>query len=418
MIMNDIAIRIENLGKLYQIGARKKRHDTMRDALVASFRRNGTPKEDKVIWALKDVSFDVKRGEVVGIIGSNGAGKSTLLKILSHITEPTSGRALINGRVSSLLEVGTGFHAELTGRENIFLNGAIMGMKKKEIERQFDEIVAFSGVGKFIDTPVKHYSSGMSVRLGFSVAAYLEPEVLLVDEVLAVGDLAFQRKCLGRMGDVARSGRTVLFVSHTMSAVRKLCTRGVLLDEGRVTATGSIDETVNAYIARTACGFDSFVKLPAPSRESIAMGISLQFMSAERDPQASFHLDQAWYIRLDFEVFGPVEHFIASVGLRNFDMVPILTFWSEPADLGPGRYTIDFRVDVPLSSTDITFVVGLSSYERPLYYVSDLGHVRISDVASGEQPLRAKGGGLLLGRQEGKIMRTTASRNTPGSVQP
>src|SRR5256712_2800247 len=235
--MSDIAIRVESLRKLYRIGARQERYYTLRDTLteavtrpfqkLSSFlSRNGagsrTP-EASSIWALKDVSFEVKRGEVVGIIGRNGAGKSTLLKILSRITEPTKGRARIHGRVGVLLEVGTGFHPELTGRENIYLNGAILGMKKAEIDRKFDEIVAFAEVEQFIDTAVKHYSSGMYVRLAFAVAAHLEPEILLVDEVLAVGDAAFQKKCLGKIGDVARHGRTVLFVSHNLGAINRLC---------------------------------------------------------------------------------------------------------------------------------------------------------------------------------------------------
>nr|MBP9503526.1 ABC transporter ATP-binding protein [Promineifilum sp.] len=200
--MSDIAIRVENLSKQYTIGRARERHDTLRDALAGVFRRNGSGGATETFWALKDISFEVKRGEVVGIIGRNGAGKSTLLKVLSQITEPTSGRAEIHGRVGSLLEVGTGFHPELTGRENIYLNGAILGMRREEIARKFDEIVAFSEIEKFLDTPVKRYSSGMYVRLAFAVAAHLEPEILLVDEVLAVGDAAFQKKALGKMGDV------------------------------------------------------------------------------------------------------------------------------------------------------------------------------------------------------------------------
>jgi lipopolysaccharide transport system ATP-binding protein len=213
------------------------------------FRRNGRGhEEEETFWALRDVSFEVKRGEVVGIIGRNGAGKSTLLKILSRITEPTQGRAMIHGRVASLLEVGIGFHGELSGRENIYLNGAILGMKKAEIDRRFDEIVAFSEVEKFIDTPVKRYSSGMYVRLAFAVAAHLEPEILIVDEVLAVGDVAFQKKCLGKMGDVAREGRTVLLVSHNTASVQTLCTRGILLGDGAVIVDDKVDEAVSAYL--------------------------------------------------------------------------------------------------------------------------------------------------------------------------
>ena len=254
--MNDIAMSAEKLGKMYRIGGRQTRHDRLTErvmdtlaAPIQRLRNLGQPApEEEIIWALKNVSFEVRRGEVVGIIGRNGAGKSTLLKILSRITEPTEGRVEIRGRVGSLLEVGTGFHPELTGRENVYLNGAILGMRRGEIERKFDEIVDFSGVEKFIDTVVKRYSSGMRVRLGFAVAAHLEPEVLLVDEVLAVGDVAFQRKCLGKMGSVAREGRTVLFVSHNMAAIQNLCQRGIVLDQGRIVFAGTQIEAVAEYL--------------------------------------------------------------------------------------------------------------------------------------------------------------------------
>jgi lipopolysaccharide transport system ATP-binding protein len=238
---------------MYQIGAAQERHDTLRDALVARFRRNGKSQEEEILWALKDVSFEVKRGEVVGVIGRNGAGKSTLLKILSRITEPTTGHAEIHGRVGSLLEVGTGFHPELTGRENVYLSGAILGMKRAEIDRKFDEIVDFSGIEKFLDTPFKRYSSGMRVRLGFAVAAHLDPEILLVDEVLAVGDVAFQKKCLGKMGDVAQEGRTVLFVSHNMDAILNLCGSVVVLSNGSNSARMAPERAVRQYLNR----FDS-----------------------------------------------------------------------------------------------------------------------------------------------------------------
>jgi lipopolysaccharide transport system ATP-binding protein len=247
-MMGSIAIRVENLSKRYVIGAAQERQDTLRDWLVAAGRSLRRRKvEENEFWALRDVSFTVQRGEVVGVIGRNGAGKSTLLKILSRITEPTSGRALINGRMGSLLEVGTGFHPELTGRENIFLNGAILGMRRAEIARKFDEIVAFAEIEKFLDTPVKRYSSGMYVRLAFAVAAHLEPEILLVDEVLAVGDAAFQKKCLGKMGDVAKEGRTVLFVSHNMSAVQRLCQNAIFLRDGRMIDYGNVQKIIDLY---------------------------------------------------------------------------------------------------------------------------------------------------------------------------
>ncbi|MFQ3674821.1 MAG: ABC transporter ATP-binding protein, partial [Aggregatilineales bacterium] len=265
--MSNIAIRVENLGKLYRIGGKQERYYTLRDTIVdavsAPFRRvrgllRGESAADlhEEIWALKDVSFEVKHGDVVGIIGRNGAGKSTLLKILSRITEPTTGYADIYGRVGALLEVGTGFHPELTGRENIYLNGAILGMSRAEINRKFDEIVDFAGVERFIDTPVKHYSSGMGLRLGFAVAAHLEPEILIVDEVLAVGDAEFQKKCLGKMSEVAGEGRTVLFVSHNMAAVRSLCNRGIVLAEGSVIedcpATLAVDQYLTSVTLQSA----------------------------------------------------------------------------------------------------------------------------------------------------------------------
>jgi lipopolysaccharide transport system ATP-binding protein len=267
--MSDVAIRVENLSKKYRVGPReryKALRDSLMDAIYAPFRRvrsafqgssvqTAERSNDRHIWALKDVSFEVRHGEAVGIIGRNGAGKTTLLKILSRITEPTEGYAEIRGRVGSLLEVGTGFHPELTGRENIYLNGAILGMKKAEIDRKFDEIVAFAEIEKFLDTPVKRYSSGMYVRLAFAVAAHLEPEILLVDEVLAVGDAAFQKKCLGKMGEVAKEGRTVLFVSHNMGAITRLCERSFWLDEGKIVLDSVSNEVVSRYQSQylTAC---------------------------------------------------------------------------------------------------------------------------------------------------------------------
>ena len=265
--MSDIVITADNLSKSYLVGrqcAQRERYTALRD-VVAREARNFARKtvdfmrgsqivqgdEAEEFWALKDVGFEVKRGEVLGIIGRNGAGKSTLLKILSRITEPSEGRVTINGRVASLLEVGTGFHPELTGRENIYLNGAILGMKKAEMERKFDEIVAFAEVDKFIDTPVKRYSSGMTVRLAFSVAAYLDPEILVIDEVLAVGDAEFQRKCLGKMSAVARGGRTVLFVSHNMAAVQNLCTVAMVLMNGQVIYRGESRDAIAFYINKS-----------------------------------------------------------------------------------------------------------------------------------------------------------------------
>ena len=253
--MTDVAIRVHGVSKRYQIGEQRAGYKTLRESLVgavrAPFRRNSngnaSAPDDRTLWALKDVSFDVQHGEIVGVIGRNGAGKSTLLKILSRITDPTEGEVDIEGRVGSLLEVGTGFHPELTGRENIFLNGAILGMKRAEIAARFDEIVAFAGTEKFLDTPVKYYSSGMYMRLAFAIAAHLEPQILVIDEVLAVGDAEFQKKCLGKMGDVARAGRTVLFVSHNMAAVKVLCRRAILLSNGVIASSGDVADVIEDY---------------------------------------------------------------------------------------------------------------------------------------------------------------------------
>jgi lipopolysaccharide transport system ATP-binding protein len=258
--MSEVALRVENLSKVYTIGrahARAAAYDTLRDQIayrVRSWlsRERGRAARTTQFWALDDVSFEVKQGEVVGVIGRNGAGKSTLLKILSRITAPTKGRAQIYGRVGSLLEVGTGFHPELTGRENIFLNGAILGMTNAEINRKFDDIVAFSEIEQFVDTPVKRYSSGMYVRLAFAVAAHLEPEVLIVDEVLAVGDTAFQAKCLGKISEVAGHGRTVLFVSHNMAAVQHLCGKACLLESGKLVVAGNTGDVIDRYLQGTA----------------------------------------------------------------------------------------------------------------------------------------------------------------------
>ncbi len=258
--MERIAIRLEGLGKQYRIG-QKERYLALRD-VISGFFRPRAPAEEESFWALKDVTFDVAPGEVLGLIGRNGAGKSTLLKVLSRITEPTEGFAELHGRVGSLLEVGTGFHPELTGRENIYLAGTILGMTRAEIAQKFDEIVAFAEIEKFLDTPVKHYSSGMFMRLAFAVAAHLQPEILIVDEVLAVGDAAFQKKCLDKMHDISSSGRTVVFVSHNMDAIRKLCTKAVHLDRGRAVAMGPTDEIIAKYLTHfSAAGSSASIDL-------------------------------------------------------------------------------------------------------------------------------------------------------------
>lgn len=304
--MSNTAISVQDLSKKFTIGHQKSgdlRH-AIGDKIRGLFKSDATEKEE--FWALKDINFEVKHGEAVGIIGRNGAGKSTLLKILSRITEPTKGRFEINGRVSSLLEVGTGFHMELTGRENIFLNGTILGMRRAEIKAKFDEIVAFSGVEKFIDTPVKHYSSGMKVRLAFSVAAHLEPEILIIDEVLAVGDADFQKRCLGKMEDVAGEGRTVIFVSHNMTAVENLCKSGILLEKGEISLIGETKKIVDNYLAGEINKISKFIDLTNANRK--VQPSSLKYTSLEFDkPVCEFGEDIIFKLTID--QIGAIEEF-------------------------------------------------------------------------------------------------------------
>jgi lipopolysaccharide transport system ATP-binding protein len=322
--MPEYAIKVENLSKRYRIGYEKSR-DTFAEVLsdwitrpIRNYRRlrrltDFTQTDENIediIWALRDVSFQVQPGEVIGVIGKNGAGKSTLLKILSRITYPTGGKVHLNGRVSSLLEVGTGFHPELTGRENVFLNGTILGMTREEINRKFDEIVSFSGVSKFIDTPVKFYSSGMGVRLAFSVAAHLEPEILLIDEVLSVGDAAFQKKSLGKMEEVSQQGRTVLFVSHNMGAVRSLCSRGLLLEEGALVKDDTVDAVLNTYLSSkdvSTAGSLGWSKADAPQdKELIMYGIDL--VSEDGEVKTSFQIDEGFEIHIHYEIIEEVKN--------------------------------------------------------------------------------------------------------------
>jgi lipopolysaccharide transport system ATP-binding protein len=350
--MEQVVIQAEGLGKRYRIGERA-RYLALRDligrtldapARLLSKNGNGSLGGQKnFIWALKDVSFDIREGEVVGLIGRNGAGKSTLLKILARITRPTEGSAEIRGRVGSLLEVGTGFHPELTGRENVYLSGAILGMKKAEIDRKFEEIVSFSEVERFLDTPLKHYSSGMQMRLAFAVAAHLDPEILLVDEVLAVGDLQFQKKCLGKMGDVARTGRTIIFVSHQMNQIRRLCGRGMWVDGGKIRESGDTGSIVSAYEAA----------MRSPSSGDAARSAETHFTARFRsweilgaDPGASHSLASSGPVNLRFglEIARPVQ--MATHGIALFNNEGQLLWGTDVnnVSLQPGRYGFTYAI--------------------------------------------------------------------------
>lgn len=367
-------IKVEHISKRYRIGAREEGYQTLREAIVSGarspFKRLGRHfrSADDDLWALKDVSFDVHPGEVVGIIGRNGAGKSTLLKILSRITKPTSGAVDLYGRVGSLLEVGTGFHQELTGRENIYLNGAILGMAKSEIYKKFDDIVEFAEIDRFLDTPVKRYSSGMYVRLAFAVAAHLEPEILIVDEVLAVGDASFQQKCLGKMSAVAREGRTVLFVSHNMPAVKSLCGRALLLSNGCLVQDGKVDDVVNSYltadsdeIARTGIILHDAPRLYGTD-EAKLRAVRLTDLTGEDVSQ--LYLGQPFRVQMTFEIFKEIPDAVVELDVVAMDGTQVTHSSNidggEPTrKLEPGFHTITLELHTVLLPRQYTFLVGL-----------------------------------------------------------
>jgi lipopolysaccharide transport system ATP-binding protein len=349
--MGDLVIRVDHLGKRYRIGALQEGYKTLRETLVDTALaplhwvrqtlRNEAPPEEQTIWALRDVSFEVRQGEVLGIIGRNGAGKSTLLKVLSRITEPTTGRVRFSGRVGSLLEVGTGFHPELTGRENTYLNGAILGMRNAEIDQRFDEIVAFSEIEKFIDTPVKHYSSGMFLRLAFAVAAHLNPEILLVDEVLAVGDERFQKKCIGKMESVGREGRTVLFVSHNMNAIHRLCPRVILLEEGGIRADGETSDVISQYLNADRSAEDLKEWLTpeqAPGDETVRLK-RVRIFGRNGENRSNFEIREPVFIEVEFWGLNPRQPFMPILVLHNDNGICVLETAAnhDPAYTGKAR---------------------------------------------------------------------------------
>ena len=372
--MSRLAIRVENVSKQFQIGVARNRYRTLREHIAdaLTFRRRGPGGE--TIWGLKDVSFEVAAGEVMGIIGANGAGKSTLLKILSRITTPTTGHAELHGRVGSLLEVGTGFHPELTGRENVYLNGAILGMRKSDIERKADDIIAFAETGKFIDTPVKHYSSGMYMRLAFAVAAHLEPEILIVDEVLAVGDLNFQNKCLGKMHDVASQGRTVLFVSHNMGAIANLCTSALWLAGGQVVSRGPVSDTVAAYIQSVSRPRADDASTWRHKGSGEATFIDARMLDANGEPRETFAMGESVVVGFDMDFSRSFSSLHMSVDVKRAEtglpVLHLLNHDSGPACerlpdgkhrltveipscmLYPGSYTVSLFAGVPGTTLD------------------------------------------------------------------
>ncbi len=370
----DVAVSVRGVSKSYSIAKNAVQHSTIGEALMHKLKNPLTKTERETFWALNDVSFDIQKGDVVGIIGRNGAGKSTLLKILSRITEPTHGKIDLYGRVGSLLEVGTGFHPELTGRENVYLNGAILGMKKSEIARQFDAIVDFSGTEQFLDTPVKRYSSGMYVRLAFAVAAHLNPEILVVDEVLAVGDAEFQKKCLGKMHDVAESGRTVLLVSHNMAAIRQLCSAAVLLKSGRVEYSGDTATCIELYSQNGDQGGLILSHLLKPHPD-----IELDTILINGSPQSQLEVsDEARTLRVEFigRLNAPLRIEMEATITDLFDTK--LGFFSPGHERGyvetlpPGRFTLVREIELPERITKGEYLVNISLTEPGVQYFLEI----------------------------------------------
>ncbi len=387
MSSSELAISARGLGKAYTITRGGPRYDTLGERIMDGLRRPLAHKRRERLWALRDASFDVPRGQVVGLVGANGAGKSTLLKVLSRITTPTAGEAVIRGRVGSLLEVGTGFHKELTGRENVYLNGTILGMRRAEIDRRFDEIVAFSGVERFLDTPVKRYSSGMYVRLAFSIAAHLDPEILFVDEVLAVGDAEFQRRCLGKMDEVSRQGRTIIFVSHNLNAVLNLCQRALLFSSGRIVLDGTPREAVEAYSGGEV---GEAVFRPTTGRSGDGRAIVRDFRMEPSTPATGDR------VRMIFELERPPEETAPlsvelGLGLSTRDGAKILETYSRNVgvafDVPPGRSRYEAVIDaLPLVPGRYRLNLWVGSGATCLDFVPDCFSLTVAPGRLGDAP--------------------------------
>lgn len=367
--------------------------------------------KDDSVWALKDINFSVNQGEVVGIIGRNGAGKSTLLKIISRITTPTTGAVKVKGRIASLLEVGTGFHPEMTGRENVFMNGTLLGMTSREVQSKLDQIIDFAGVEMYIDTPVKRYSSGMQVRLAFAVAAFLEPEILIVDEVLAVGDIEFQNKAVGRMQEVSKGdGRTVLFVSHNMTIISKLCGTGVLLDKGHVEMDGGIDSVIARYLESGKSKKSIFlIQPPNGNPDSLGFASQVRVEDFSGNFVNEIQVGKPWKIKIQFKLLKEVRHFIIALGINSSTDINIRTTWSKPLDLMLGEYEAVFEEEnLILAAGNYNFSMGLSSFERSIHYVENVASLTIADVPDStldKSIIRTSGVGILLNPMNVNIFR-------------
>ncbi len=385
--MTNKAIVVEQVSKRYNLLQKRAPTDqSLREMFSGGIRKAFSSRsefEKQDFWALQDISFEIKQGDRVGIVGRNGAGKSTILKILSRIVKPTTGRIDYYGKMASLLEVGTGFHGDLSGRENIYLNGSILGMSKSEIDAKFDEIVAFSEIEQFLDTPVKRYSSGMYVRLAFAVAAHLEPEILIVDEVLAVGDAAFQKKCIGKMSDISnREGKTILFVSHSMQAVQKICNTGIFLQKGRLIEQNAIDQIVNRYL-QSADGGRAIYEIPEPAEKVAAHAYKVEIENEQGETVYEIPVGTFWQARVHFRVERELEHFILGLGIVSSLDMPIRTSWTQPSKMEKGEYCVTFKNnDLLLNPGIYKLVIGLSEHERTFQYIDDVVSMTISDAGA------------------------------------
>jgi lipopolysaccharide transport system ATP-binding protein len=412
--MSQIVIQMEGISKVYKTGKTstgnlsrdfaawwgslfKKQNDLEKNMFQNQPRR--------YFQALQDISVEIKQSEVLGIIGGNGAGKSTLLKILSRITKPTSGRIRIKGRIASLLEVGTGFHPDLTGRENIFLNGAILGMRRDEIRNKLDEIIAFSAIERFIDTPVKRYSSGMYVRLAFAVAAHLEPEILIIDEILAVGDVEFQKKCLGKMKEVSHNqGRTVIFVSHNMASVKSLCSRAILLQNGQLHREGSSDQIVDYYLNNQMSGKNKFHFITVPNDSASLLSLSIQ--NIKKQPTCNFSVAEPWQIIVDFAVNLPVSDLTISIDVLTMENIAVRTMSSHPAKFVKGNFqAVFFEDEIIYAAGTYHLVLSLSKNGHVYQYIDTEAYISFEDSRENTSVLKTKNKGLIINPMEIPIHR-------------
>ena len=415
--MNDQALLVENISKHYRLGvintgtlsrdiqsfiAKKLQVEDPNSSLISENNLNVLSDKHNRIWALKNINIEINKGQKVGIIGKNGSGKSTLLKIISRITAPSRGRVYVNGRIASLLEVGTGFHPELTGKENIYLNGSILGMTRIEIDKHLNKIIDFSGIDKFIDTPIKRYSSGMRVRLGFAVAVHLEMETLLIDEVLAVGDYNFQKRSIAKMNKSADEGKTILFVSHNMDAVRKLCDRVIVLDKGNIIYDGDTEEGIMEYLDVNNKELSAKIIL-SNTNNSFGNATKISFFNSRNEEKAEMKLFEDWSVLLEFHIKQKLDSVVAAVGIFTSSGIGLVTYWSKPKNLVPGKYTVKFDCDLRLKVTDLTFAIGLTSNDLSFYYEDGIGLVRIIEESMHDNPYVSKGSGLLLSSQKETI---------------